>query len=79
VQPVVPFPAGSPHNPAQAGVLVWLPVVLLRYKRLNLQGVWRLWPVLPWLIWFMVLTGEEVYLPNSEYFKASSTRPSLAS
>lgn len=66
----VPFPVGSPHNPAQAGVLVWLPIILLRYHRLNLNGIWRLWPVAPWLLWVMVLTGTPVYLPNSEYFKA---------
>lgn len=66
----LPFPEGSVHNPAQVGVLVWLPVVLLRYHRVNLQGAWRLWPVLPWLVWYLVLTGEEIYLPNSEYFKA---------
>jgi len=66
----VPFPQGSPHNPAQAGVLVWLPIILLRYRRLNLHEVWRLWPVVPCLLWFMVLTGEAIYFPNSEYFKA---------
>jgi hypothetical protein len=66
----LPFPAGSPHNPAQAGVLVWLPVILLRYHRLNLSGVWRLWPVLPWLLWFMILSGEMVFSPQCDYMKA---------
>jgi len=66
----VPFPDGSPHNPAQAGVLVWLPVVLLRYRRVNLTGLWRLWPIVPWLLWFAVLTGEPIYFPNSEYVKS---------
>jgi O-antigen ligase len=66
----IPFPEGSPHNPAQAGVLVWLPVILLRYHRLNLNGAWRLWPVLPFLVWLMVLTGEMVFLPDSEWSKA---------
>lgn len=66
----VPFPEGSPHNPAQAGVLVWLPIILLRYHRLNLNGVWRLWPVLPWLVWCWVLTQEPIYLPNGDYVKA---------
>jgi O-antigen ligase len=66
----VPFPEGSSHNPAQVGVLVWLPVVLLRYHRLKLDSAWRLWPVLPWLLWFVLLTGERVFLPNSEYMKA---------
>src|SRR5258708_7933758 len=31
----LPFPEGSPHNPAQAAVLVWIPMVLLRYHRLS--------------------------------------------
>jgi hypothetical protein len=66
----LPFPEGSPHNPAQAGVLVWLPMVLLRYRRLNLRNVTRLWPVLPWLGWFALLALEPVFLPQSDYFKA---------
>jgi O-antigen ligase len=66
----LPFPAGSVHNPAQVGVLVWLPVILLRYHRLNLRGVSCLWPVLPWLLWFMILTGQMVFLPESDYMKA---------
>jgi hypothetical protein len=66
----IPFPEGSPHNPAQAGALVWLPVVLLRYHRVNLREVIRLWPVLPFLVWLTVLTGENVFLPNSEWSKA---------
>jgi O-antigen ligase len=66
----VPFPEGSPHNPAQAGALVWLPIILLRYHRLNLNGVWRLWPVLPLLVWVMILSGEFILFPGSEYFKA---------
>jgi O-antigen ligase len=66
----LPFPEGSPHNPAQAGVLVWLPMILLRYHRVNLHGAWRLWPVLPWLVWFALLTGEAIYLPGSDYVKA---------
>jgi O-antigen ligase len=66
----LPFPAGSPHNPAQAGVLVWLPVVLLCYHRVNLRNLWFLWPVLPFLIWFALLTGQAIYLPNSDYVKS---------
>jgi hypothetical protein len=66
----LPFPESSPNNPAQIGVLVWLPVALLRYRRINLGGLSRLWPVLPFLIWYEVLTDEHIYLPNSEYMKA---------
>jgi len=65
----LPFPEGSPHNPAQVGVLVWLPIILLRYCSVNLHRLISLWPVLPWLIWFALLTGEQVYLPQSEYVK----------
>jgi hypothetical protein len=66
----LPFPDTSPHNPAQVGVLVWIPVVLMRYRRIRLDGLWRLWPVLPFLIWFTMLTGEAIYLPTSDYMKA---------
>lgn len=66
----LPFPAGSPNNPAQAGVVVWLPVILLCYHRVKLTGVSRLWPVLPWLIWYFILTREAIYMPGSDYVKA---------
>ena len=66
----LPFPEGARLNPAQIGVLVWLPVVLLRYRRLKLGKIWLLWPVLPWLAWFWGLTLEPIYEPNSEYMKA---------
>jgi hypothetical protein len=66
----LPFPETSLNNPAQVGVLVWLPVVLLRYHRVHLEGVWRLWPILPFLIWFAVLTGEPIFWPTSDYMKA---------
>lgn len=66
----LPFPETSPHNPAQVGVLVWLPVVLVRYHRVNLANIGRLWPVLPFLVWFMMLTQESVFSPSSEYMKA---------
>jgi O-antigen ligase len=65
----LPFPAGSPNNPAQAGVLVWLPVVLLCYHRVKLTGLTRLWPVLPLLVWYAVLTGQRIYLPGNDYVK----------
>lgn len=65
----IPFPETSVNNPAQVGVLVWLPATLLRYHRLRLDGLWRLWPVLPGWIWFMFLTGEKVFWPSSDYMK----------
>jgi hypothetical protein len=66
----LPFPEGARLNPAQIGVLIWLPVVLLRYQRVSLGKLWLLWPVLPWLVWFWVLTQEPIYLPNGDYMKA---------
>ena len=66
----LPFPEGVALNPAQIGVVTWLVVSFARYRRINLDGLGRLWPVLPWLLWFWMMTGEALYLPNSEYFKA---------
>jgi len=66
----LPFPDGARFNPAQIGVLIWLPVVLLRYQRLSLGKIWLLWPVLPWLVWYWMLTQEPIYLPNGDYVKA---------
>jgi len=66
----LPYPEGARFNPAQIGVLIWLPVVLLRYHRLSLGKLWLLWPVLPWLVWFWALSQEPIYQPDSEYMKA---------
>lgn len=66
----LPFPDGARFNPAQIGVLIWLPVVLLRYRRLSLGKIQLLWPVLPWLVWYWALTMDPIYLPNSEPMKA---------
>jgi hypothetical protein len=65
----LPFPDTSPHNPAQVGVLVWLPVTLLKYHRVRLTGLGLLWPVFPFLLWFFALTGEAIYLPSGDYMK----------
>ena len=66
----LPFPEASPLNPSQLGFFVWLPVALFRYSRIRLTGFWRIWPVLPCLIWYMLMTGDKVYLPENDYFKA---------
>lgn len=66
----LPFPETSPQNPAQIGVLVWLPVILLRYHRVRLDGISRLWPVFPFLLWYAALTGEGIFWPASDYMKA---------
>jgi len=66
----LPFPETSLNNPAQIGVLVWLPVALLRYHRIRLASVSRLWPVLPFLLWLTLLTGPAIFLPNSDYVKS---------
>jgi hypothetical protein len=66
----LPFPEEASLNPTQLGFLVWLPIVLFRYSRVRLTGLWRLWPVLPCLTWYMFMTGEKLYLPENNYFKA---------
>jgi O-antigen ligase len=66
----LPFPEGMAFNPAQIGVMTWIAVTFIRYRRMDLSGIGMLWPVLPWLMWFWLITGEAVYAPNSEYFKA---------
>jgi hypothetical protein len=66
----LPFPEEAPLNPSQIGFLVWLPVVLFRYSRVRLTGLWRLWPALPCLSWYMLMTGEKLYSPENNYFKA---------
>lgn len=66
----LPFPEGMKFNPAQIGVMTWLVVTFVRYRKLDLSGLGMLWPVLPWLLWFWLITGEHIYAVNSEYFKA---------
>jgi hypothetical protein len=65
----LPFPEEASLNPSQIGFLVWLPVVLFRYSRVRLTGLWRLWPVLPCLTWYMLMTGDKLYLPENNYFR----------
>lgn len=66
----LPFPESMALNPAQIGVATWIGVTLIVYRRIDLAGLRLLWPVLPWLIWYWLITGEPIYLPNSEYSKA---------
>jgi hypothetical protein len=66
----LPFPEEASMNPSQIGFLVWLPVILFRYSRICLTGLRRLWPVLPCLAWHMLMTGEKIYLPDNNYFRA---------
>jgi O-Antigen ligase len=66
----LPFPEEASLNPSQIGFLVWLPVVLFRYSRVRLTGLWRLWPVLPCLTWYMLTAGEKLLLPENNYFKS---------
>ena len=68
----LPVPDGMPLNPAQIGVVTWLAVTFIRYRKINLAGLGMLWPVLPWLLWFWLITGEAIFKPNSEYVKALS-------
>lgn len=66
----LPFPEGMAMNPAQIGVVTWIAVTFIRERKIDLAGLGMLWPVLPWLGWFWLITGEPIYQPNSEYFKA---------
>jgi hypothetical protein len=66
----LPYPEGAAFNPAQIGALTWLPVALVRYRRINLRGLTALWIFIPFLLWFAVLKWENVFHPRSEYFKA---------
>lgn len=66
----LPFPEGMRFNPAQIGVITWIVVTFVKYRKLDLAGLGMLWPVLPWLLWFWLVTGERIYGLNSEYFKA---------
>lgn len=68
----LPFPEGIAYNPAQLGFLTWIPIVLLRYRRLRLQRLVMLWPLLPFLIWFAYFSGEAwgVFHPQGAYMLA---------
>lgn len=66
----LPFPEEALLNPSQIGFLVWLPVVLVRYSGIRLGGLWRLWPVLLCLSWYVLMTGEKLYLPGNNYLRA---------
>jgi hypothetical protein len=66
----LPFPEGTSLNPAQIGVATWLVGTFVQHRKMDLAGLGMLWPVLPWLLWFWLITGEPIYQPNSEYFKA---------
>ena len=63
----LPFPQAAILNPAQLGVFVWLPVVLVRYGRLNLSGMQHIWPVILLLGWRFVSVGPQ---DEIQYLKA---------
>lgn len=67
---LLPFPETAALNPAQVGVVTWILVTFIRYRKMDLAGLGLLWPVLPWLVWHWLVTGEPIYDLNSEYFKA---------
>lgn len=47
-----------PLNPTQVGLLVWIPIILLRYRRIRLEGVLVLLWVLPWQLWESIMTND---------------------
>lgn len=66
---ILPIPADSLINPAQIGFITWLVVTPFRYRRLCLQH-WKIVLVyLPFLVWFVILTGQNIFLLNGEYAK----------
>lgn len=56
-------------SPAKIGMIVWFIVFLIRYRRISLTGIGRLWPVIPWFLWIALITGDPIYLPQSEFMK----------
>lgn len=66
----LPFPEGAAYNPAQIGVATWIVVTFVKYRKMDLRGFGQLWPVVPWLLWYWLVTGENIWHFNSEYFKA---------
>jgi O-antigen ligase len=67
---VLPIPPDSLLNPAQVGFLTWLIITPIRYKRFSLKGWQVILAFLPWLLWFWVISGENIFDPTGEYFKA---------
>jgi hypothetical protein len=69
----LPYPASAPFglNPAQVGFVTWVFAAVVRYRRLRLRALKELWPVLPFLGWFTLVTGLSALHPTrSEYMKA---------
>lgn len=66
----LPFPTGAPLNPAQVGVLTWIPVALFRYRGLRFRGLKYLLVYLPYILWLDVLWEENLFGMNSEHMKA---------
>ncbi len=59
LQPVSSFPgrfAPQPRTSGRPGMVACCPALLPH--RVNLRNLWFLWPVLPFLIWFALLTGQ---------------------
>ena len=66
----LPFSEGAALNPAQIGSVVWLPVALVRYQKIDLTGFGHFVWLAPWIGWHMLMTGENVFGTDSEYVKA---------
>lgn len=66
----LPIPLESLFNPAQVGFFTWLIITPLRYKRYSLKGWAILLAFLPWLLWFWMISGQDVYNPQGEYAKS---------
>ena len=67
----LPFPPTAILNPAQIGAFLWLPMVLVRYRRLLLSGMGQIWPLILLLTWRYLCRGpsdEVEFLKDFVYF-----------
>jgi hypothetical protein len=66
----LPYPEGAAFNPAQIGFIVWVPAVIIRYRKFDLRGFRHFIWVVPWFGWHTLMTGMNVLDLDGEYTKA---------
>lgn len=57
-------------NPASYGVAAWFVITALRYRRFSLSGLSNLWPVIPWLAWYTLVSGTNIFNLSGDYVKS---------
>jgi len=60
----LPIPEAARLNPAQLGFVMWIFAAFVRYRRFNLKNFRIIWPVVPFLLWFTVVTGEKIWMDH---------------